>query len=364
MAVDKRKEFQAKFIKYISEYPNNVNKYKDDLIFSDKYNYSDVDKIVEHIIIQNKDFSNLDIDSITFKYCLIRDMSFFESHVGYCSFSDCVFVNCEFSDFKFIECDIINCIFVNCKMSYVTFGDVIFQNTEFFDCNELLALYFGGCTFDKLEFANSFLEFSRFEQYRINEKSRNILFKKCNLIKVLFMNTDLSNSIFSQCFFSQSIFANNKFTKETFLTENDTIDSQYSSIDMQTILNSDEIDALILRNIFGINNDGIKEYIYELTSEVKYQSVFISYSFKNREFAAKLNHELRSNGVSTFLWEKDAPGGKPLKKIMSENIQKYDRLLFIASTDSLKSKACQFELSEARRKTDEMWETIFFSNSY
>ncbi len=45
---------------------------------------------------------------------------------------------------------------------------------------------------------------------------------------------------------------------------------------------------------------------------------------------------------------------------MRENIQKHDRILFIASKYSIKSEACQFELSEGCRKQKELWTEIIF----
>jgi hypothetical protein len=219
---------------------------------------------------------------------------------------------------------------------------------------------FGGCRFSNLEFIDSSIAFSRFNQFENSTENENLVFKNCEIIKVHFMDTDLTKSSFFNCLITHSVYSNNIFSTHTFGPSNAINESQYSSVDLQTILNSPKIDAVILRKIFGILNDDIKEYISELTSEVKYQSIFISYCFKDREFAARLNHELRSGGVSTFLWEKDAPGGKPLKKIMKDGIQKHDRLLFIASSNSLKSKACQFELTEARKKTEELWESVLF----
>ena len=60
------------------------------------------------------------------------------------------------------------------------------------------------------------------------------------------------------------------------------------------------------------------------------------------------------------MWEKDAPPGKTLKKIMKENVKKYDRIIFIASINSIRSKACQFELTEGRIKQAELWTDVFF----
>jgi hypothetical protein len=45
---------------------------------------------------------------------------------------------------------------------------------------------------------------------------------------------------------------------------------------------------------------------------------------------------------------------------MSGNIKKHDKILFIASANSIKSKACQYELSEGRKKQGSSWETVFF----
>ena len=92
----------------------------------------------------------------------------------------------------------------------------------------------------------------------------------------------------------------------------------------------------------------------------EYSSLFISYSFKDKLFVNKLNDSLRENGVNTFLWEKDAPIGETLKDIMFENVHKYDRVLFVASENSIKSPACQYELTQAREKQDKLWKTILF----
>jgi hypothetical protein len=74
----------------------------------------------------------------------------------------------------------------------------------------------------------------------------------------------------------------------------------------------------------------------------------------------RLNDALNIKEIRTFLWEKDAPGGKMLDEIMTKGIHGYNKILFIASENSIKSKACQFELSEGRKKQEQLWKTIFF----
>jgi uncharacterized protein (TIGR00255 family) len=56
---------------------------------------------------------------------------------------------------------------------------------------------------------------------------------------------------------------------------------------------------------------------------LKFQTVFISYSFNDKIFARAVNNCLKRKGVITFLWEQDAPGGKKLHSIMRERIKNH-----------------------------------------
>jgi hypothetical protein len=49
-----------------------------------------------------------------------------------------------------------------------------------------------------------------------------------------------------------------------------------------------------------------------------------------------------------------------LKEIMEKNVMEHDRILFVASANSIKSEACQFELSECRKKQAKTWEDTLF----
>ncbi len=91
-----------------------------------------------------------------------------------------------------------------------------------------------------------------------------------------------------------------------------------------------------------------------------YCSLFISYSFKDQDFVKRLNELFLGKGIKTFLWEKDAPYGNSLSDIMFENVNKYDKVLFVSSENSLKSEACHFELSQARLRNDKLWKNIIF----
>ena len=168
--------------------------------------------------------------------------------------------------------------------------------------------------------------------------------------KIKFIECNLSLIQFSAC----------QFGINTISSSNETPGNEFNMIDIRTILNSPPIDRKVLETIFGINSGDIKEYLIDLTTEIQFQSIFISYCFADRKFAKSINEILQRRGIVTFLWELDSPGGKPLEDIMAHNIKEKDRILFIASRNSVKSKACQFELTQGRKKQEIIWEEVLF----
>lgn len=138
---------------------------------------------------------------------------------------------------------------------------------------------------------------------------------------------------------------------------------KYDKDKLQSLTESLEKIAKVEYNATGqpVDLGRIKDQISYLANPFsEYRSLFISYSFKDKLFVNRLNDYLLKNGVNTFLWEKDAPVGEPLKNIMFDNVHKYDRVLFVASENSLKSQACHYELTQAREKQDKLWKTILF----
>ena len=85
-----------------------------------------------------------------------------------------------------------------------------------------------------------------------------------------------------------------------------------------------------------------------------YSSVFISYNTKDSEFASKINRSMQKRGIKTFLFEKDKPS-KNIETIMIDEINLHDKVLFIASKNSIQSDSCQFELTQGRLKAEKNW---------
>jgi hypothetical protein len=174
-----------------------------------------------------------------------------------------------------------------------------------------------------------------------------------------FNSVDLRNSFFINTVIHKSAFIDCEFGSNTIALDDKGRKFSYASVDLQSLIKSDDIDADVLKSVFNIYSPQIKRLAMQVTTKLDFKTVFISYSFKDKELAELLDSQLSTRGVKTFLWENDAPAGQALEDIMANNVRKHDRVLFIASINSLTSKACQYELSEGRKKQEQTWQTVF-----
>jgi len=309
---------------------------------------------MENISIRDKHF-----ECTEFKRCKFEKCDFSTSYISSCTLIECQFIDCQFTWSKFLDMDLFNCQFIGCIITGLEMSDVVFKETEFIYCSEILDLSIRGRRDRSVSFHNCYMHHLDIEPTG-NENIDNISFSDCLIKESSFDRVDFSESHFNDCSLSINQFTACTFSPTTFTGINKSSGNEYSLIDLRTILNSSKLDFDILENVFGIQNSDIKEYLIGLTSKIEFQSIFISYSFQDKEFAKTINNELLRRGIFTFLWEKDSPGGKTLKNIMSTEVRAKDRILFIASKSSLKSEACHFELSEGRKKQNETWEDVLF----
>ncbi|MCK9618237.1 MAG: TIR domain-containing protein [Lentimicrobiaceae bacterium] len=326
-----------------------------------KSNYS-VGEEMLHLI--NKRFRDLDLTkrqfiSTEFQNCEFENCEFTSSFITSCTFNNCIFTKCSFTWAKFFESDLIKTQFVNCIIAELELCDVVIEDSVFKDCREILDLVIRGNWNRQLFFSNCYIAFLDIEPIK-PENSEILNFEDCIISESSFDRVNFSKSKFTNCAHSLNQFTSCIFSKETLIDGNITSGMEFSFVDLRTILDSDNLPIKVLENIFGIHNPAIKEYIHGLTSKIEFQSIFISYSFKDKEFAQQINNELIDKGIMTFLWEKDSVGGESLKEIMSQSVKVKDRVLFIASKDSLKSSACHFELTEGRKKQELIWDNVLF----
>lgn len=277
-------------------------------------------------IIKNSRFSHLEMDwnGVSFEKCYFRNVEMDEGSVFNLTYDSCTLMTCSFvglfpsENIRFYDCDI---------------DDSHFIALQYYEDN-------------KVERDDEFVDML-FQDCRIDSSN----FQRINLRNSRFIDTILYKSGFIDCFVDNECFI---------LTKKLKYDS-YATMDFQTILQSEELNYEILSTYFNIKNKvNLKAIISGITTQKNFLTVFISYSFKDSEFAQKINDSLNNKGIRTFMWEKDAPGGKSLEDIMTSGIGAHDKLLFIASEFSIRSKACQFELTTARKKQEISWNNVFF----
>lgn len=338
-------------------------------------------KLIQPAKRNDQDEPDVGIKSYTFK-----DYHFSGSYQGFL-FKSCKFVHCTFEDvwgffLYFKKCEFTDCEFKNSRFSHGQFGwtELSFYNCKFrnvqIDEGDMDNTIFEKCDFHKFELAEDLFnvhfvscefEASMFRSFRyyppgteIEEDTKDVTFDSCRIMDCYFNTVDLRNTSIIDSTLYFSVFQDCTLNDETIEIRDIEIRPVYASMDFQTILKSDLNNPEILKAYFNIHAFDYKEKIAQISSQTDYKKIFISYSFKDRAFAAALDDTLRNFGIKTFLWEKDAPGGQYLEDIMTKNVWEHEILLFIASEHSLKSKACQFELSTARQKQEELWKNIFF----
>ena len=318
------------------------------------------------IIVERIDITYKSFIATEFKNCVFDGCDFNHSVFSSCTFFNCKFIDCKFYESKFLELDLRDCIFDSCTIMGLEFSDVISERLLFIDCPEVLDLRLRGFGTRTIIFVRCYLHHLDIESIRFSEsypkenEAEKIDFKDCVIKESSFDRIDFTKSVFRECSLALIQISSCELSSETFDYSNKTPGNEFNMIDIRTILNSPTIEKSVLENIFGINSSDIKEYLIDLTSKIEFQSIFISYSFADKQFAKTINETLNRRGIMTFLWEYDSPGGKTLENIMSSNIKNKDRVLFIASRDSIKSKACQFELSKGREKQEITWNDVLF----
>jgi uncharacterized protein YjbI with pentapeptide repeats len=314
---------------------------------------------LEGIELINLDLEQKHFESTEFKNCVFDNCQFHHTFFNGVVLENCHFRDCRFTWSKFLDVDLIQCQFEGCIITGLELADIKTSKLLFINCGEILDMQIRPGQGRDFTFINSYIAFLDVEPNKSSRKDK-FEFIDCLIKESSFDTIDFTDSVFEGCSLSLIQFSDCILTTQTLSSNNETPANEYNHIDIRTILNSNDQNINVLENLFGIHNPEIKDYLIGLTSKIQFQSIFISYSFSDKKFASIINSELMKRGILTFLWEKDAPGGKQLKDIMKEGVNKKDRVLFIASQHSLKSTACHFELTQGRKKQEKTWEDVLF----
>ncbi len=314
--------------------------------------------------INNCNISKLIFSQFSFGYNNVEKVNFQLIEFGNCLFESVIFIDVNFS-----LCQLTTCTFLRCTFINTTFSKSHLNSCHFNECDIISLIIEGGNVY-----------YSEFQRNYINTiKCINTAIVKCELNNnrpdnrnkkspyFLFIDSILNSSLISFESHIEYSFVNTKIIANSFVSSvlknhffaDVTCDSP-NYIDLQSLSISEKLNSKILKELFNINGDDIQVYVSDCFLEIKYETVFISFSFKNIDFARQLSQSLLLKGVKTWFWPEDAPGGKRTKDIMYKGIQENERVIFICSEDSLKSVACHYELSEARKKEGQLWKEILF----
>jgi len=293
------------------------------------------------------------ISRYKFINCKFENCFFDNFEFSGAEFENCVFNNCIFQHVTVVDCSILNCNFIKPFSNTLLFGMTTFENVKM-EKIEFQYTTFSDCLLNGFFLNEGWFHGGKFEtgdfNYLFKTKAR---FENISFSNVLFVDQDLTESVFIN---GGADFMNCKLSSESFVGY---LQDGKSNIDFSTIRQSEDLPIEVLKNNFGISAPDIKCILMNTMKESEFHTVFISYSFSNGEVAKELKRLLHKNGVKCFLWENDAPIGKKVKKIMIDGIRDYDRFLFIASANSLRSEACHFEIGEAREKYYKIWTDVF-----
>jgi hypothetical protein len=91
-----------------------------------------------------------------------------------------------------------------------------------------------------------------------------------------------------------------------------------------------------------------------------YYSCFISYSWKDQEFATRLHDDLEEAGVQSWLDAKQIKFGERWREVIDKAVQAHDKVLLILSKDSVSSRWVQVEVSKALQLEQGRGNTVLF----
>ncbi len=167
-----------------------------------------------------------------------------------------------------------------------------------------------------------------------------------HLSDVILKETDLTNAYFG----STKIACNLSVAKGLDETKHYT----GSHVSTASILSfSDKLPEVFLRGC-GLSDEEIAHYRRRINCPNKYYSCFISYNTKDEDLASKLHSDFQKAGIRCWKWDHDARTGETLWSEITRGINEHDKLVLIASRNSLQSPAVNREIERAIEKEDEL----------
>jgi len=165
-----------------------------------------------------------------------------------------------------------------------------------------------------------------------------------NLCRAILNKADLNWALFGETIFGETDLAGAEVTWSKHRGP--------SFLDVSTLSKSGRLHINFLRGC-GLPEVFI-EFLPSLLNEpLQFYSCFISYSSKDKDFAARLHTDLQSEGVRVWFAPHDMRIGAKLRPAIDESIRVYDKLLLVLSENSVGSQWVEQEVETALRKERE-----------
>jgi TIR domain/Predicted nucleotide-binding protein containing TIR-like domain len=93
---------------------------------------------------------------------------------------------------------------------------------------------------------------------------------------------------------------------------------------------------------------------------IAYSSCFISYSWNDKDFAAKLHDDLQQVGIRCWLDSRDMQAGREIQEQIDRAIQAHDKVLLVLSQSSIRSSWVRLEIKNALQLETARNKTVLF----
>lgn len=281
-------------------------------------------------------FRVLDVSGSSLNGTEIRDSDFNSSTFRRCRLSEVTFDRCSFVGTTFREAEFAGRItFRDCTMARATFY--------------LASL--AGVTFESCELSSSIFE---------GAQLANVGFRKCDLVETSFHESKFTKCEFVECHVNNPVCSGATFsaTDLTGLAQTArVVFGDGAIIDWRSVcrsLRAVDLERLLVLSgmpeVFATYSVSCAKAIDPDRLFKLMRSTFISYGSPDFEFALRLRNDLRRNGVETFFFASDATPGDRLHDVMRRGVNRYDRIIVIASADSLMRSGVRNEIQEARER--------------
>jgi len=266
---------------------------------------------------------------------------------------------------KLVEANFEGAILKNSFIHRSNLRGANFKNADISDsvigyCDCLLA------TFTNANLENSELDFTNMAgSFQAKANYRNVNLTQTNFTASFLIGCNFSNSNLNSTFFNGSLLSGANFSNaimdKTIFTNCDLS----RCIGLDTITHNDSssicLNTIIITyknsgnrfskefEIFCLNSGIPKEVLIELPrmiSEVKYFTCFISYGSPDEDFAIKLVEDLRSRGVSCWLWKLDHTVGEKTWKEITYKRRESEKMILLCSLRSLIRPGIKREIQE------------------